>query len=169
MDILVNVSSQKLRIPTNMRNIVERSQKFVHFVFNLSSDWDDLTAFAQFQQNGKSYNVYLDKENKVSLPYEIKTGECSVMLYGTDDEIMTPTNAYKFNVQINELVEDGESHPGLGQLVLDGVQVAVGPGGLAAGDDDEGLFAGQALLVELLHRAGAEDEVGGDTEGEGHG
>ena len=109
MDILVNVSSQKLRIPTNMRNIVERSQKFVHFVFNLSSDWDDLTAFAQFQQNGKSYNVYLDKENKVSLPYEIKTGECSVMLYGTDDEIMTPTNAYKFNVQINELVEDGES------------------------------------------------------------
>lgn len=109
MDILVNVSSQKLRIPTNMRNIVERSQKFVHFVFNLSSDWDDMTAFAQFQQNGKSYNVYLDEDNKVSLPYEIKTGECSLMLYGTNDEVMTPTNAYKFNVQIDELVEDGES------------------------------------------------------------
>ena len=109
MDILVNVSSQKLRIPTNMRNIVAESQKFVRFVFNLSSDWDNLTAFAQFKQEDHTYNVYLERDDTVYLPYEIKTGKCTLMLYGTNDEVLTPTNAFEFNVKINNLVEDGES------------------------------------------------------------
>lgn len=41
-----------------------------------------------------------------------------------------------------DLVEHGVGDPGLGQLVLDDVQVAVGAGGLAGGNDDEGLLAG---------------------------
>ena len=109
MDILVNVSSQKLRIPTNMRNIVAESQRFIRFVFNLSSDWDDLTAFAQFNQNGKAYNIYLDEDDSVPLPSEITTGKCSIMLYGTNDDIVTPTNLTSFNIKISELVEDGNS------------------------------------------------------------
>ena len=67
-----------------------------------------------------------------------------------------------------DLVKNGVLHAGLGQLVLDGVQVAVGPGGLAAGNDDEGLLAGQALLVQLLDSPLAKDKVSGNMEGKAH-
>ena len=68
-----------------------------------------------------------------------------------------------------DLVKDDGLYAGLGQLVLDDIQVAVGPGGLAAGDDDEGLFARQTLLVQLFHCALAKDQVGGNVERKAHG
>ena len=67
------------------------------------------------------------------------------------------------------LVKHGVGHPGLGQLVLHNVQVAVGPGGFAAGNDDQGMLARQTLLVQLLDRALAKDQVGGNVERKAHG
>ena len=66
------------------------------------------------------------------------------------------------------LIKDGVFHPGLGQLVLHGVQIPVGPGGLAAGNHDEGFLARQTLLVQLLNGPLAENQIGGDREGKTH-
>ena len=60
MELLVNVNNQKLRLATNLKSLVAGSQKFIKFTFNLSEEWDDLLPFAQFIQNGCTYNEYLD-------------------------------------------------------------------------------------------------------------
>ena len=64
MKIPIKVSGQKMRLPSNYKFIAPKSQKFVNFVFDLSSDWDGLTIFAQFGQNGEGYNQYLDENNR---------------------------------------------------------------------------------------------------------
>ena len=93
----------------------------------------------------------------------------------TDDEVTAlgagkggPVHDVVQHGVCQDLVEHGVGDPGLGQLVLDDVQVAVGAGGLAGGNDDEGLLAGQALLVQLLDGPLAEDEVGGNVERKAH-
>ena len=57
MNIHVHVFKQKLKIPFDISNYVAGTQNFIRFVFDLSSDWDNLTVFAQFTQNNNSYNV----------------------------------------------------------------------------------------------------------------
>lgn len=109
MDILVNVANQKLRIATNLKNLISGTQEFVKFVFNLNGDWDNLMTFAQFTQNGKSYNQYLDDENSVYLPSEIGVGTCTLMLYGSNDKIIATTNYLTLDIDDNILVKDANS------------------------------------------------------------
>lgn len=109
MDILVNVANQKLRIATNLKNLISGTQEFVKFVFNLNGDWDNLMTFAQFTQNGKSYNQYLDDENSVYLPSEIGVGTCTLMLYGSNDKIIATTNYLTLDIDNNILVKDANS------------------------------------------------------------
>ena len=94
MKIPIKVSGQKMRLPSNYKFIAPKSQKFVNFVFDLSSDWDGLTIFAQFGQNGEGYNQYLDENNSVSLPIEITAGECTLMLYGSGSDNVIATSNY---------------------------------------------------------------------------
>jgi hypothetical protein len=68
MNILVNVINQKLKIKANTKRLVSGTQKFIRFEFNLDDAWDNLLVFAQFIQNGKAYNDYLDENNSVYLP-----------------------------------------------------------------------------------------------------
>jgi hypothetical protein len=109
MDILVNVANQKLRIATNLKNLISGTQEFVKFVFNLNGDWDNLMTFAQFTQNGKSYNQYLDDENSVYLPSEIGVGTCTLMLYGSNDKTIATTNYLTLDIDDNILVKDANS------------------------------------------------------------
>ena len=110
MDIPIRVSGQKMRIPANYKFIAPGSQKFVKFIFDLSSDWDDLTIFAQFCQNGKPYNQYLDENNSVDLPIEITTGKCTLMLYGTgSDNVIGTTNYLTLNITSDILVANADS------------------------------------------------------------
>ena len=92
MKIQVIVDGQKMRIPSNLRGYISGSQEFVYFTFELSSDWDGLMTFAQFRQESKAYNVYLDENNGVYLPPEIGAGTCTVMLYGTYSKVIATTN-----------------------------------------------------------------------------
>ena len=94
MKIPIKVLGQKMRLPSNYKFIAPKSQKFVNFVFDLSSDWDGLTIFAQFGQNGEGYNQYLDENNSVSLPIEITAGECTLMLYGSGSDNVIATSNY---------------------------------------------------------------------------
>ena len=48
MDILVNVTNQKIRVASNLRSLVAGTQEFIRFVFGISGDWNGLTVFAQF-------------------------------------------------------------------------------------------------------------------------
>lgn len=109
MDILVNVANQKLKIATNLKSLVAGTQEFVRFVFNLTGDWDDLTTFAQFSQNGVSYNQYLDEDNSAYLPSEIGVGHCTLMLYGSNQGTIATTNYLTLSIDENILVNDANS------------------------------------------------------------
>lgn len=109
MEILVNVANQKLKIATNLRTLVEGTQEFIFFRFNLSNDWDGLETFAQFTQNGKSYNQLLDDDNCVALPSEIVAGTCTMVLYGSGATKRATTNYLTLILDKNILVQDAQS------------------------------------------------------------
>lgn len=109
MNIQINVINQKLRLATNLKNYVAGSQEFVQFTFNISEEWDDLLPFAQFIQNGSTYNIYLDSSNSVYLPSEIQAGICEVTLYGNNGRVIATTNKLKLNIDENNIVVDANS------------------------------------------------------------
>lgn len=117
MDILVNMSNQRLKIKSNLKSIVAGTQEFIRFKFIYGDDWHNLTTFAQFTQSGHSYNVYLDDEDSCYLPSEIVAGTCTVMLFGTKTvtqngasrTIRATTNVLEFTVTPNMLVVDASS------------------------------------------------------------
>ena len=98
MEIIVDVIGQKLKFPTNLKDYVDGSQNFVRFVFNLPSDWDNLKTFAQFEQNGVTYEVYLDEESSAYLPPEIIAGTCTLTLYGSNGDVAGTTNTVPLRV-----------------------------------------------------------------------
>lgn len=109
MNVQINVINQKLRLATNLKNYVAGSQEFVQFTFNISEEWDELLPFAQFIQNGSTYNVYLDSNNSVYLPSEIQAGICEVTLYGNNGRVIATTNKLKLNIDENNIVVDANS------------------------------------------------------------
>ena len=109
MDILVNVINQKLTVAINNKTIVEGTQEFVRFVFNLSDDWDGLHPFAQFIQDGNAYNSYLNDDNAVYLPSEIKAGTCNMLLFGSAGEVKGTTNYVTLKIDESLLVSDASS------------------------------------------------------------
>ena len=46
MNIIVNVANQKLKVATDLKNLVAGTRGFIHFVFKLPSEWNGLTTFA---------------------------------------------------------------------------------------------------------------------------
>ena len=109
MNILVNVINQKLKIKANTKRLVSGTQKFIRFEFSLDDAWDDLLVFAQFIQNGKAYNDYLDENNSVYLPPEIVDGKFDVLLYGSGSNVIATTNYLTFEVDKNMLISDAQS------------------------------------------------------------
>ena len=109
MDILVNVVNQQIKVPTNLKNLIAGTQEFIRFNFSLTDDWDNLTVFAQFTQDGTAYNSYLDAEDRVYLPAEIVAGEVTMMLYGTGEDTIATTNFITFTLDQNYLIEDAQS------------------------------------------------------------
>ena len=109
MEILVNVVGQKLKIATNLKCFVSGSQQFVKFIFNMDSEWDNLTVFAQFKQNDVAYNQYLDNDNSVYLPSEISAGTCELILYGTGNDVRATTNYLTLTIDESVLVTDAQS------------------------------------------------------------
>ena len=101
MDVSVNVTNQKLKVATNQKTFVAGTQEFIRFVFNLQQDWNNLLVYAQFTQYGKSYKVYLDSENSVYLPPEVKDGNCVLVLRGTKGNTIAVTEPLQLNVSPN--------------------------------------------------------------------
>ena len=110
MEINVKVEGQRLRIESNYKRLVFGSQKFVKFLFELSEDWDGLTVFAQFVQDGEDYNSFLAEDNSVFLPPEIKPGKCDMILYGTGNgDVIATSAALAFLIDDNHLIIDESS------------------------------------------------------------
>lgn len=61
--------------------IVADSIGFVEFMFEFSDDWNTYDKVAQFKHGGKTYNMLLS-EDKCLLPAEVKSGICSVSVFG---------------------------------------------------------------------------------------
>lgn len=106
MDILVNVTNQKLKVATNQKTFVAGTQEFIRFVFELSEDWLQLSTFVQFQQNNKSYNVYLDEENAAYLPPEIQSGEMTIALQGNLRRTIAKSSSLTFGVSVDPIKSD---------------------------------------------------------------
>lgn len=113
MRILINVVNQKMKLETNLISVVSGTQRFIEFKFIYGEDWSSLTTFAQFTQNGHSYNEYLDEDGCCYLPPEIAEGICTVMLFGTktvsSKVTKATTNILEFKVLPNMLVQDASS------------------------------------------------------------
>lgn len=120
MDISVRVVNQELRLVTPFPSLISGTQNFIKFKFLFfDDDWIGLTTFAQFTQDGNSYNLYLDADNSLYLPPEIGEGVCTLMLYGSgtttvdninaNDTIRATSNAVKIKIGKNMLVEDASS------------------------------------------------------------
>ena len=117
MEILVKVVNQKLKIASNLKSVVAGTQEFISFKFAYGDDWSELTTFAQFTQNGNSYNVYLDENDCCYLPPEIVSGKCTVMLFGTKTVTIrevphttrATTNVIEFEITPNMLIENASS------------------------------------------------------------
>lgn len=109
MDIRVDVVNQRLQTATNLTSFIAGTQEFIRFVFNLDGDWDGLLVFAQFTQNGQSYNQYLDSDNSAYLPAEIVAGEATLTLYGSYENKKATTDVLTLKIEENNFSEDGES------------------------------------------------------------
>lgn len=109
MNILINVVNQKLKIVKNINNLISGTQEFIRFKFFLDNDWDNLTIFAQFIQNGTPYNKYLDSDRTVCLPAEICPGEFHLLLYGTGGDVIATTNYLTIDVDENILMSNASS------------------------------------------------------------
>ncbi len=109
MSILINVSNQKMHVYSSLEELVSGSQEFVRFEFVFNKDWDNLTTFAQFTQNGIAYNQYLDENNGVYLPPEIKEGTCTLMLYGSRNTVIATTNYLTLKITKDILVSNVQS------------------------------------------------------------
>ena len=107
MEISVKVEGQRLRIESNYKRLVFGTQKFVKFTFDFSADWDGLTIFAQFVQNGEDYNIFLDNDSSVFLPSDIKPGKCDMVLYGTGNgDVIATSCALSFLIDDNHMIID---------------------------------------------------------------
>lgn len=109
MDIFVKVDGQKLSRVSDVQNIVAGTKEFILFNFLLPSEWSNLTIFAQFIQNGKSYNKYLDPNNRVCLPTEIKEGSFTLALKGTHESVVAVTDFITFNTSANPIRDEESS------------------------------------------------------------
>ena len=164
MNIYINVVNQTLHITSSTEYIVEGSQNFVRFRFGLDESWGTLTTFAQFAQNGVAYNVYLDEDNCVYLPSEIRGGKCTLMLYGTGrGNVIATTNYLTLTINGSIMVTDAQSTditPSLyAQLVEQVVQAQADLNVLSARVDlltslPSGSTSGDAELMDI--RVGAD-------------
>ena len=109
MEILINVVGQKLRTTTNNKRLVAGTREYIRFIFNFSEDWTDLITFAQFTQNGKSYNKYLEEDNSVTLPQEIENGEFELALQGNLDNVVAKSFPMVFDVERDPITSDASS------------------------------------------------------------
>lgn len=106
MEILVNVTGQRLKAATNLSGIVAGTKNFVRFVFELGPGWSGLQVFAQFQQGGKTYELLLDDRNSACLPPEIEAGICTLTIYGSNGDVTGTTNSLILTIGENNLVKD---------------------------------------------------------------
>lgn len=108
MDVFITVDKQKLYCD-DIRNITAGTQKFILFNFLLSEEWKKLTVYAQFSQNGRSYNVYLNSNDSVYLPPEIGQGICCLALKGTKNDVIAVTKPLYFKIMPNPVHDGAES------------------------------------------------------------
>ena len=101
MEVNVHVVNQRLKIATNVENLVEGSRDFVKFVFLLDSGWDGLTKTALFKQGDSLYSKQLDEDNSAFLPSEISAGRFSLSLRGSGSGVTATTKSIMLNMDAN--------------------------------------------------------------------
>ncbi len=98
-----NVSGEYSPIASDSINYLEAS-------FSFSPDWYGLEKTAQFTQNGKTYNVLLEK-NKCLLPSELAEGFVDISVFGQkpDDARRITTLPFSMVMKKSAFVSDGDT------------------------------------------------------------
>lgn len=109
MEVLIRVEGKRIWLDTIPVVLASDSQEFVKFIFEITSDWNGLSTYAQFIQNDNTYKAYLDSENSVYIPSGVANGYCLMSLCGTNANRVVMTNAVKFIVHNNEVIFNEEN------------------------------------------------------------
>ena len=119
MNITINVVGQKLM--TNYTQIVEGSQNFVKFTFNLPNEWKEINPSACFSQDGKApIGKILETDTDgqtffTYLPPEITEGKCELSLFGAKEsengDIIGTSNCLTLTIDKKGAVDVVESQP----------------------------------------------------------
>ena len=110
MNINVNVVGQKLNVSSDLKHLVSGTQEFICFTFKLPPDWADLICTAQFTQNNHSYDVKLNTSNQAYLPPVIEPGTCTMMLYGSNGNVIATSNFVQFTIDSSRKVINSETY-----------------------------------------------------------
>lgn len=140
MDVFITVDKQKMRCSNNVRSFVAGTQEFILFNFLLPDEWKELTVYAQFIQNGESYNIYLDSDYKAYLPPEIKAGTCILALKGTKGNTIAITKPLRLDITENP-IKDGLSTTGITLTLYEQLVNKV-----------ENLFEDDSLIAQTIER-----------------
>ena len=108
MNVSADVIGQKIRLSCNQTKFVSNTKGFIRFVFNFSSDWDNLIKIAQFSQNGVCYESCLDSNNSVPLPHELTVGDFTLSLYAEGEGILARTLPISLGIERSVTSDDNK-------------------------------------------------------------
>ena len=116
MNVSADVIGQKIRLSCNQTKFVSNTKGFIRFVFNFSSDWDNLIKIAQFSQNGVCYESCLDSNNSVPLPHELTVGDFTLSLYAEGEGILARTLPISLGIERSVTSDDNKIRADYGIL-----------------------------------------------------
>ena len=108
MNVSADVIGQKIKLSCNQTKFVSNTKGFIRFVFNFSSDWDNLIKIAQFSQNGVCYESCLDSNNSVPLPHELTVGDFTLSLYAEGEGILARTLPISLGIERSVTSDDNK-------------------------------------------------------------
>ena len=129
---------------------------YLEVLFSFSPDWYDLKKTAQFTQNGKTYNVLVERD-RCFLPNEIKEGRADISVFGYEIGGTKRITSLPFSMMIRRsgFVPDGETPvpptPDLYSQLISQVKYAVDaiPEKLSEFENDEGFVTGEEIPKKL--------------------
>lgn len=111
MFLCFNVDEQTVTRTDTVTGLVNKSVDYLGLSFTFKSDgiWDNLDKKIEFY-NGEIgvYDLELDNEDKVIVPFEVLTGDYFIFsLYGVDGDLRVTTNRVKVYLKESGFIGDG--------------------------------------------------------------
>jgi hypothetical protein len=149
------LASLKLAVDHNelklVKNIIATERTIHGLIVNINfrtPEWAELSKFANFSRDGKSYFVPLDAVEECYIPWECleSKGSFTIGIFGVGDSVRLPTTKLRFNVEEGCLCDGSEPAdptPELWEMMIALSNEAVRVAQSVRSDADAGKFDGQ--------------------------